>query len=215
MDLCPLCEEKYSSLGMHWNKGCGYPEIDTETKEILRGLLLGDAYINEPKSGNSRLILKVCNEDFCKWVDKNLGWLSCGVSKRQSAAEIAERFDGATEESVLGPAYAVTTRRHPFFNSLRKWYSSGSKRFPDDLKLTSTSACMWYVCDGSLHQDGRAQIFSHDESDRSDYLISLFKEHEFNPNISGSNIYFSVDETPKFLEWVGPPVKGYEYKWEI
>jgi hypothetical protein len=211
---CPGCGSQYQDVGRHWAGSCGYPEIPDENKEILKGLLMGDAYINKPENGNCRLVLKVCNQKFAEYIDQKLGVMSCGVSMVENAESIANRLD-TESENIVDDAYTMTTRRHPYFNQLREWYQTGKKTFPEDLELSSEMARMWYVCDGSLHQEGRAQIFSHNEKDRPEYIVSLFEQNGFSPNMSAANLYFSVSETPKFLEWISPPVEGYEYKWNL
>lgn len=49
-------------------------------------------------------------------------------------------------------------------------------------------------------------------------MESLFEDTPFNPSfnkIGGGGLQFTREESTEFLEWLGEPVPGYEYKWDI
>jgi hypothetical protein len=98
------------------------------------------------------------------------------------------------------------------------WYSNGEKEFPSNLKATPNRARMWYACDGSLVQNEHCVIYSYNERDRPKFLKSLFNNTPFNPSFSltgGGGLRFSRSESREFLNWLGEPALGYEYKWNI
>ena len=106
---------------------------------------------------------------------------------------------------------------NPFFEDLRRrWYPDGSKRFPADLELTPTLTKFWYVSDGYLDVGRwgrpRIEIKTRNESDRSDFLVSLFREVGFDPTFKRNELRFDRDDTAVLVEWMGDPPAGFEYK---
>ena len=116
--------------------------------------------------------------------------------------------------------HTVWSRTNPFFEDLRRrWYPDGSKRFPADLALTPTLAKFWCVSDGYLDVGRwgrpRIEIKARNESDRSDFLVSLFREVGFDPAFRRNELQFSCDDTEALAEWMGDPPAGLEYKWAV
>lgn len=76
---------------------------------------------------------------------------------------------------------------------------------------------MWYVCDGWLAQENdhrpRVMIKATNEADREKYLQQLFTKCGFDPHFTRTELQFTADETEQFLEWIGSPPPGFDYKW--
>ena len=227
MATCPSCDEQFERLGLHWWHGtCPYPDIGQERQKILTGLLMGDGSIPRTSGGNSPVFrLPMTNRRFLRWFDDRMGILTTGVSMKKTATELAENnretgFSPDAKTENYHDMHAVWSRTNPFFEDLRqRWYPDGSKRFPADLALTPTLAKFWYVSDGYLDvgQWGRPriEIKARNESDRSDFLVSLFREAGFDPVFNRNELRFDCDDTEALVEWMGDPPAGFEYKWAI
>ena len=227
MATCPSCGERFERLGLHWWHGtCPYPDIDKGRREILTGLLMGDGSIPRPSGGNSPVFrLPMTNRRFLRWFDDRMGILTTGVSMKKTAAELAENnrktgFSPDAKTENYHDMHTVWSRTNPFFEDLRRrWYPDGSKRFPADLALTPTLAKFWYVSDGYLDVGRwgrpRIEIKARNESDRSDFLVSLFREVGFDPTFKRNELRFDCDDTEALVEWMGDPPTGFEYKWAV
>lgn len=164
---------------MHWYHGkCPYPEIGSESKDMLVGLLMGDGSI-PTREANSVFHLPMINRRFLRWFDDQMEVLTTGVSLKKTATELASNnretgFSSNAKQEDYHDIYTVWSRTHPLFNQLREWYESGQKRFPADLELTPTVTKFWYLCDGYLDvgQWGRPrlEIKARNERSRADYL---------------------------------------------
>lgn len=209
---------------MHWWHGtCPYPEFEPWRKEFFVGLLLGDGSI--PRVDGSRsLRVPMINRRFLRWYDERMGYLTTGVRQVHTAEQLAESnrvsgFSPDAEAEDYHDTYVVRTRSHPYFNELREWYSTGEKRFPDDLELTSRLAKLWYVSDGYLDVGRwgrpRVEIKAHSESDRAEFLCDLFRERGFDPTFRRHELRFTCDDTERLLDWLGDPPPGFAYKWAL
>ena len=213
-------------MGSHWARGsCYYPEIPTYLREILIGCLMGDGSVPKTNDGSHGLFrLPMVNKQFLEWFDHEMGILSTGVVLKKTAAELARNnresgFSPNARAENYHDMYTVISRSHPFMRSLRRWYRSGEKRFPESLSLTPRIAKMWYVCDGCLdvqeHGEPRASIRIRHRDDRQDFLLNLFEEVGITPSYGRETIRFGVEETRSLLDWMGNPPTGFEYKWVL
>lgn len=164
------------------------------------------------------------NRRFLRWYDDRMGYLTTGVRLVHTADELAESnresgFSPDADSEDYHDMYTVRTRAHPYFNELREWYRSGEKRFPDDLTLTPRRAKFWYASDGYLDIGRwgrpRAEIKARNESDRTEFLLELFREQGFDPLYTRNEIRFTCDDTEELIEWMGESPPGFEYKWEL
>lgn len=227
MARCPSCGEEFERLGLHWWHGtCPYPEINSERREIILGLLMGDGSIPNQSGGNNAIFhVPLTNRRFLRWFDYRMGILTTGVSLKKTAAELAQNnresgFSPNAEAEDYHDMYTVWSRTNPFFDELReRWYVDGKKCFPDDLSLTPARTKYWYVSDGYLDvgQWGRPRIeFKvRNESDRPDFLVSLFRDVGFDPVFRRAELRFTCDDTERLAEWMGDPPSGFEYKWAV
>jgi hypothetical protein len=162
-------------------------------------MLLGDGYINEQKDDQHRLVLTSKSKRFLNYVSSEWQWLFC---------------DPYEYNSNPNTYYRTHTVSHPFFTDMySRWYPDGEKQFPDDLELNPTQLKYWYAGDGTLSTQNKrpfARISTSNESHRAEWLISLLPT---NATYSGNYINIPTEETNEFLEWIGDPLPGYEYKW--
>lgn len=219
---CPNCGNEYKRVSQHWALGsCKYPDLTQHQKDVFRGLLMGDGCIGNRKADNPLFVIGMANESFLEWLSDHLDQMLYDPRLSMTAKESAEYSGDIVSLQEADPEscsdiYRAQSPRHPWFTELASWYDSGGKRFPDNIKLTPTIAKMWYIGDGSLRQrepNPNVQITSVNESDRGNWLCDLFRDVGFNPSYNGNNLVFGVADSKRFLEWLGDPVPGFEYKW--
>lgn len=199
MSKCPSCGESYSYLGSHWRGSCSPPSLTDKERNIIIGCLLGDGHI-----GSNRLTITNSNQEYIKYLQEKLGYLSSNLGKQSTTGK---------------DSFKLTTVTHSEIGELRNWYSSGSKKFPKTLKLTPTICKHWYCGDGSLGISGKKNrcIFTlTSQADQIEYIRSWFLDVGFNCTFCDpGRIYISTNETEDFLEWMGKPPDGMEYKWGL
>lgn len=222
---CPSCSREFKRLGSHWARSeCERPSFTERQTEILVGILMGDGDIHGRANKNPHFRVRMTNRKFLSYLHDCFGILSTGVfldrdaeyQYNQAAESNHEKF-AVTNREEYSDLYGLRTRSHPELHDLKRWYSTGQKRFPNNLTLTPTIAKMWYVCDGWLAQEKdsrpRVMIKAANEADRVKYLQELFTEHGFDPHFTRTELQFTTDETERFLEWIGSPPPGFRYKW--
>ena len=186
---------------------------------------MGDGSVPKTNDGSHGLFrLPMDNKQFLEWFDHEMGILSTGVVLKKTAAELARNnresgFSPNARAENYHDMYTVISRSHPIMRSLRRWYQSGEKRFPESLSLTPRIAKMWYVCDGYLdvqeYGEPRAAIRIRHRDDRQKFFLNLFEEVGLSPSYSRETIRFGVEGTRSFLNWMGNPPPGFEYKWVL
>lgn len=200
---CPKCGEKHEEnrIGYHWSMRCDPPSLDHRQEQIVTGLMMGDA----SATSNQQVVCGMTTEEFLEWVDDEMGLVSTGCRFYRSAEEVPM----ATKD-----IYRLTLRNIPDIQKFSYWYDSGQKRFPEDLELTPLIAKVWYACDGSLlgGQEGYPSFGVTNELDRSEFLIALMDGIGFESTVTGQSLM--IYETEEFLDWMGDPVPGFEYKWK-
>lgn len=219
---CPVCSDEFERLSKHWALGsCGYPAISDRKKEIFKGLLMGDGCIADGGT-TPNFVVAMANQEFINWLSDEMGWLLYPPFQSQTAKQSAQNSPphSSGDPKNFSAIYRTNAPSHPWFSTLRDWYDSGQKRFPDDLTLTPLMAKMWYVSDGGLRKPSgenkscSAFITSRNEMDRPKFLESLFESSPVSPTYRDDSLRFTVSDTKRFLEWIGEPVPGFERKWE-
>lgn len=226
MTKCPFCssDDEYDTIGNHWRQSCSYPSLSEFEYEILSGLLAGDATIKNKNVGNTSIEIKMINKEFLLYIDDLFGIKSTGVKQKHTSDEIAENLHDkspVSQDCDFNDQYVLVTRNLPDLNPFRNWYSCGEKRIPDEKEITSTMMKYWYVCDGGLSwnketESVRAQLTSTNESDRLPKIADIVEvECGVRPSVYSDRIMFKPTETQSFLSWIGDPVPGFEYKFEV
>lgn len=207
MVQCPNCRDEYESLGSHAAlSDCPYPELTDSQKEIVKGLMLGDGWINHHNdNGNPFFAVAMVNKEFIEWVNGQLSPLTTGV-KDATGGEWSDR-----------PYYKVRTIRSPHFKKYLRWYPE-SKYELQEVDLTPTILKMWYVSDGTLNdRPGRKpylQISTHADIDREAYFSSMFEPLGVAVSRdSGKEIGFTVEDTEKLFRYMGDAPPGFDRKW--
>lgn len=224
-EACPHCGELFAKLGVHWARGgCDYPLPSEHIDQVLTGLYMGDGSLAAHDSENPYMRWNNKNKRFLEYLDDMLGWLTTGVRlKKDSEQAASERLCRYPEWDMraenFNAIYATRTRRLPYFRKFKNWTSSGKKRYPSDLELTPTVAKYWYVSDGTVNwmrsYSARIAFACQNEQDRGEFIIELFEQAGFEVSQNRHMFYLSVEDSKRFLSWLGDAVPGFEYKWEI
>lgn len=193
--------------------------ITDRQKEIIIGLLMGDAWIAKDENKNAKLSVEMINKDFLEYVNTELGDIVSICRLKSTAKELADKnrkYGYTVNESKYNDIYTLRTRSLEYFNELHQWYSSGKKRFPKDLELTPLIVKVWYCCDGSYCDNSYPVIYSSNESDNREMVLDLFKNTQIDPSYidsGGGAINFKRSGSDDFFNYIGDPLPGFEYKW--
>lgn len=222
-DVCPSCGNDYQRIGTHWTmSSCEHPPISEYKKELLTGLLMGDGCIDGPEGGNSRMQVFNISIRFLEWLSDELGWLTTSISMKRTAEETArnarETLGRETSVEDAHDYYCLSIRTHPWFDTLRAWYGDGGKAFPTDLEPSPNLFKMWYVSDWCVHWNNAnpsLQVDSANEQERPEAIENVLDTAGFEVTQSGKNFRLLTADTERFLDYIGDPVPGIEYKWEV
>lgn len=223
---CPTCNDEYKGRGQHYrSSNCGYPEPDETDIDIIEGLLMGDGWLSS-RPTNSKLQIRLTNKEFLEWLDSELYEYFMGVRFDRTAEESAEnaRKYGLRENAEpenYRDVYRLDTHCFPFLNRYNDFQESECQVFPSERELSPEFVKMWYVSDGGLSQvSGKrpyARIRYRKNSENIEEILESFEEVGLEPYLRSdrTGICFTVDETPNFLDWLGEPLPGFEYKWAM
>jgi len=209
--ICKDCGNEYSRITTHWSQtSCKYPEVSDDELELFEGLLLGDGTIpdiSNTKRNNTFLAVEMVTPRFLYWLVE------------QSQLFTKPRLkDEYVNNNNWNATYVAQTISIPEISDIRnRWYPKGKKKYPTELTLTPFMAKLWYCGDGGLNWSGDTTAYANikcsNESANVENLLELFREHGFGPTFRQERICFNSD-TKEFLEWIGKPLPGFEYKWE-
>lgn len=223
---CPSCGRVFERLGTHWARSdCEYPTPSAETDEILTGIFMGDGNLASHDSENPYLRWNNINKRFMDFLHDKLKPITTSVKVHKTAKESheynekREDKDWTVNPENYNDIYLTRTRRLPYFQKFKDWYTESGKRFPETLELTPLITKYWYVCDGTVNwmrdYSAKVQFTSRNEQDREQFIIDLFDQAGFTVKRNQHMYYLSVRESESILDWMGDPLPGFEYKWEI
>lgn len=207
---------------MHWSgDSCYFPLVPDDVVEMWYGIVAGDGFIQDT-SKNVSLIVDMTNHRFLKWLDEILGWVSKGTWVKITSEQQAEGnrkcgfHEGAVAENY-NDLWGLRTITHPRFSEFRSFYSGGEKSIPGDFPVTRRVLKFWYVSDGGLCWDKRDEGVNMTIVNKQydvERVFDIFREAGFDLTRSGINYTLGRAETRRFLDWLGDPVPGFEYKFE-
>jgi len=220
---CQQCGNKFKNIGSHWNQSsCNYPNFSDYQKEIIVGLLMGDAWLNTQCGRKPTLRCEMSSPNYLEYVNSIFKVLGNGVSLRDSAQQSAERKrslgDTSAKEENYSDIYYWSTISHPELGEFN-WYSSGEKIWPEDIELTSTTLKHLYCGDGSRVNGNQIRISMLNEKDNTEKVTKIFKQSElptpirYDKHKTNCNAVFSVEQSEKLWEYMGEPLPDFEYKW--
>lgn len=224
MEKCASCGSEYKNVALHWHRSsCNYPDLSQYQKDLITGIVMGDGSVVNPNTAdNPTLRVKMINEEFLNWLDGELGWLSNGYTKVQTAEEAAKEnresgFSPNAKAENYHDKYVLRSKCIPPMSKWRGWYSSGEKVFPDDIQLKPTVLKMWYVCDGNLSYSDAITITANNEEGNREKIRQMFDDLGVDPAFYKSQrcwrVAFGQDESRVLFNYMGSSPDGFEYKW--
>lgn len=202
---------------MHWREECGPPTVTRGQRELVAGLLLGNGYVGG-NGANKHFHLSTQWRPFAVWVFREFGWLAATITFLDGSRDNRDRTTPAQQ-------YKVRTHAHPALTRFRSWYDeSGERRLPasENLptgRLTPRAGRAWHATAGSLgwsnleYASTRQAYFSAEADDRAERVSALFESAGFESTRAGQGVQLPPKQTAVWLNWIGPPVEGVEYKW--
>jgi len=224
---CQFCDsdKEYKTIGNHWRQSCGYPEPDDYMVGIFDGLMMGDANMKngrpENRSGNQVIEVCMTNKEFVEYL-YNRCYPFFNSPKLHATPDYLERTASdciSTNEDGFRHQYRITSKAIPFFNKYDSWFDGDRKRWDKDVCLTPKRVKYLYVSDGGISwnkdsHSARSQITSRTEAGWMPELASYFNMMGIDCRHYNDRIMFKPSSTDKFLNFIGSPVPGFEYKWE-
>lgn len=190
------------------------PLLDDRSIQCLDGFLLGDGgiHVDDRSSVNvARLSCGLQYEEFCRYL------MAPYAVYRPSIDQYAD------SSMSSGYRWQGRTKTHPdFYKQWRRWYVSGKKQPPDDVRLTPKSVMMWYLGDGSLVAT-ESMIMARLSTDgfspeRVGFLVKRLNDLGIACHRNNNNrIQIDARGIPAFFDFIGKksPVQCYSYKFEM
>lgn len=177
----------------------------------------------EQRFGNQSIEVVSINKKFIDHLYAEYYPFFTEPSIRRSAKESAHQamasdVVSSPDDSVFRTQYRVVSRALPFFNRYDSWKRSGQKRWPNDIEFTPDRLKYLYVADGGLSwnkktNSSRSQITSSNEPEQLERLSEYLKSIGVDCSVYDDRIMMKPSSTDKFLNYLGEPVPGFEYKW--
>lgn len=213
---CPGCGKEYSLLGHHWTYNPDHrPDISSELREVITGVLMSDGYI-DTSSSRPRLVINSITEQYLEYLDDLFGILSTGC---RSVRE---------EDGNFNEVFQLKTRTHPKFKEFAEWYGEGGKVWPcEDIVLTPTVLKHLYVGDGcyeNYQTSDYITIGMKNELGREDRVAEMFESsgfpvdrfYKYEQKKDGEMTmvtHFTKAVSHEMFDYMGEPLPGFEYKW--
>jgi hypothetical protein len=204
---CDECGDEFVSIGRHWGHNPSHrPELKPYQHEVLTGILMGDGSVKKhnQEKYNPKLRISVKNKKYIEYLSCTiLGDISTGMKEHNSGDH---------------KMHCLDTISHPELERYSSWYGSGEKVWPENIIMTPTTLKHLYVCDGCLVNPGIA-IACENERGNGEKLKKYFSNIDIpEPQIYNSESYgirWNADESMQVIQYMGAPVPGFKYKWDI
>ncbi len=198
-----------------------FPELPSELREIIDGCVAGDGSISRSDHRTSRFSIGL------------------GFRQKEHLEELKSELEKFGYQRTIfkikpnenkNPGYGLHWTLRVFNLERERWYYEGRKRLPLDLKNSKNFWRWFYAGDGSLGTSSTFKSYiriSSDDLIESDVerLVEMLQQLNIKANKCKAGIgkdgkrqwtvRISTTSTRDFLEYIGPPVKSLEYKWEL
>ena len=232
LDVCPECGEQFEVIAQHWlQTSCSYPEFTDSQHEVLTGLLMGDGCLSGRNSNRPFMEIKMTNDGYLHYLSSEVfptlskSPLICNTAEEQALSARESGFQSNADADNFSDLFALNIMAHPELSRYASWYSSGSKIFPEEIKLTPTTLKHWFVGDGAFRKErATAEITLNNERDNCQKIESMFEwagfedfrwnRHELpRDKKDGAYIHFNQEGTKWFFRYIGDPLPGFKRKW--
>jgi hypothetical protein len=133
--ICSHCGQEYERIAQHWAWNEEHrPELSQKEKDMLKGLLMGDATIDRGSGTSTRknfgLVVANTNREFLEEIKETLS-IPSTITKSRTKQESYENFglDHDVSKDGFSEFYRLQIASHPYFNQLDNWYETGEKGF--------------------------------------------------------------------------------------
>jgi hypothetical protein len=179
--------------------------LSERQQEVIDGELLGDGHLQRRRAENAARL---------RWSFKSRQHIDLLCD------EFAE-FDPTVRRRRDRDGWTMWTQSNQFLTGQHdRWYGTGMKRVPRDLRLTPLAAFHWYIGDGSIDKNQYAVICSEGfPTEDNEFLVSLLAQIGIPASLQrrgdiGHRIYLGAKGTQPFLDYIGHcRVLDYAHKW--
>jgi len=179
-----------------------YCNLSVEMMEVLDGLMLADASLEE---------------------SKHSARITYGCKFKETLEDIQKSFPSFRFSNIWkSPKWNSYHFKSSYYKNLKaereRWYPSGIKEVPDDIRITPSSCYWWFVGDG-YQVDYGVMLCTDAYSQKSiTKLIEKLSEKGFASHLQekGNRIRIESQSSLKFLNWIKnncPISNQYIYKW--
>ena len=204
---CPVCGERKEHLSRHWSS-CAFPDVTDGLRALLTGILLGGGTLQGNGEDTQHLLVQTTSRNLAEWLFAELDWLTHSLRRRT--------FDGERE-----PIYQVRTHAHTYLRQLRdRWYRDGEKCLQTGIDLSPRAGRVWWALAGGLEWTGEydTQVrgtISAEADSRAAAITTLLERRGYDPTRLDRRVVLYGDDLRGWLDWIGSPVPGVEYKWAL
>lgn len=218
---CTECGGSFQRLASHWARSsCDYPTLTSSQKDVLDGLVMGDAYVVKNNTDlTPYLRVRMITPEYLYYLDSILSPISSGKpTLYMTAEESAEQAESnglreSADPENYHPVYEWCTRSIPHLSKYDDWYLPEGKVFPDNITMSPEKLRSWYCCDGTI-QANRIAISCTNEMNNYTKLSNYFTDIGLpEPTWSQDNMRFSAEDTVTVFDYMGQASPGFEYKW--
>lgn len=205
---CPTCGDEFERISRHWGGGCPYPSLSASQESVLVGLLLSGATVDHGGAAYNRLTVGTTNQELADKTASALEWLCTGVVTDEQ------------EHDSHNDVYRVSTWSHPAIDEYESWEklpTNQGRAPPQSFELSPPAARWWYAFAGGMQfsraTEGLEITFSAKGTNRAAWVWRVLQRAGFDATIVGKRVQLSTEPANGWLEWIGEPVAGVEYKW--
>ena len=238
---CPNCGDEYERLAIHWKGPCSPPTLQSARLNLITGLLLGGGRV-AGNGANKHFQLITQWQPFAFWIFDQLGWLGSAVVRRNPPrSDETDTRQPAQHYEVRTHAHPALNRFRAWYpspyddrteqnraetrNDSSTESSENSHRdipAPENLpagRLTQRAGRAWHAVAGGIswgdpeYATTRQARFSAQDETRAARIMKLFESIGLCPVRVGRIVQLSPKQITAWLDWIGEPVPGVEYKW--
>lgn len=215
-------------MASHWahSSSCDYPQFSGKQEDIIRGLMFGDGSLTFRDSDyNTRLSVTMIVKDLLNHLSTEFPNHDTRVNLHSTAENTAQKlvesgFSPETDVEDCHDSY-IFRFTNPSLDMFTDWYEDEGLVWPDDVPMSPTTLKYWYCSDGTTNTSNsiRVSISSQKfESESGQKKARRYFEDTPvpEPSFSGHHMcWYGEEDVSEVLDYMGQPLPGFEYKWNI
>ncbi len=194
--------------------------LSQEEAEFIDGALLGDGHITKPRGNSCQFSYITSKRGHAEYIYQKLKRMAVGECRNGPVR--SNVYDKRTKKIYISYRFRTVSNR-VFLGLRQRWYPSGIKIIPQDVKVTPVSVLIWYLGDGSLIEANRSRYIKlctngFDRTNVEQVMSPQLAKYE--PSFIRASetqwwVYIPRRHIDKFLSFIGDcPVPEYSYKWK-